>query len=367
MTDPRTTKLADVLVNYSTKVKKNDWVVVWGNIAAEPLVEEVVKFAVRAGGNVNTLLGSETVSAVATKESSKEQLEWVSPFEEMRFTKADVLVRIRGGRNSRSMSGVDPEKQLISGAARSDLMKIYQNRSASKDLRWVITQFPTYAGAQEADMGLREFEDFVYRATFADKDDPVKEWKKVHDEQQHWVDWLKGKKQVEVRGKHAEISLSIEDRTFRNSDGDRNMPSGEIFTSPVEDSCNGWVEFTYPAVRMGREVKGVRLEFKDGKVVQASAEKGEDYLLTMLDMDEGARTLGEFAIGTNYGIDRFTKSILYDEKIGGSFHIAVGRGFPELGGKNESSLHWDFICDVREDSEILVDGELLYKDGQFQV
>ena len=367
MADPRTTKLAQILVNYSTKVKKGDWVIVLGNVATEPLIEEVVKYAVRAGGNVNTLLTSESVSALATKESTKEQLEWISPYEDMIFTKSDVLISIMGGRNTRSMSAVDPEKQKIRGAARTELMKIYQQRSANHDLRWVITQFPTYSGAQEADMGLREFEDFVYAATFADKDDPVAEWQKVHDEQQGYVDWLVGKQQVEVRSKYAELTLSIEDRKFKNSAGDRNMPSGEIFTSPVEDSCNGWVEFTYPAVRMGREVEGVRLEFKDGKVVEASAEKGEEYLISMLDMDDGARTLGEFAIGTNYGIDRFTKSILYDEKIGGSFHMAVGSGFPELGGKNESALHWDFICDARVDSEILVDGELFYKDGKFQV
>jgi aminopeptidase len=367
MSDPRTTKLAQVLVNYSTQVKKGDWVIVLGNIATEPLIEEVVKYAVRAGGNVNTLMSSENVSAVAIKESSKEQLEWISPYEDLLFTKADVFFSIMGGRNTRSMSGVDPEKQQIRGAARTDLMKIYQDRSASKDLRWVISQYPTYSGAQEADMGLREFEDFVYRTTFADKDDPVAEWKKVHDEQQHWVDWLKGKKKVEVYSKYAEITLSIRDRKFNNSDGKNNMPSGEIYTSPVEDSCNGWVEFTYPAITAGREVEGVRLEFKDGKVVKASAEKNEEFLIKMLDMDDGARTLGEFAIGTNYGIDRFTKSILYDEKIGGSFHMAVGSGFPELGGKNESALHWDFICDVRKDSEILVDGEVLYKDGQFQV
>ena len=172
---------------------------------------------------------------------------------------------------------------------------------------------------------------------------------------------------VEEVVKCAEITLLIEGRNFEKADGKNNMPSGEIFTSPVEDSCNGWVEFTYPAVTAGCEVEGVRLEFKDGKVVNASAEKNEDFLIKMLDMDEGALTLGEFAIGTNYGIDRFTKSILYDEKIGGSFHMAVDSGIPELGGKNKSSLNWDFICDAREDSEILVDGEVLYKDGKFQV
>jgi len=145
------------------------------------------------------------------------------------------------------------------------------------------------------------------------------------------------------------------------------MPSGEVFTGPVEDSANGWVQFTYPAIRGGREVEGVSLEFEDGKVVKATAEKNEEYLLTQLDSDEGARYLGEFAIGTNYGIQKFTKSILFDEKIGGSFHMAVGAGYPETGSKNKSAIHWDFICDIREDSEIKVDGELLYKDGEFKI
>ena len=145
------------------------------------------------------------------------------------------------------------------------------------------------------------------------------------------------------------------------------MPSGEIFTGPVEDSVNGWVRFTYPALYAGREVEGVELRFENGKVVEAHAEKNEAFLLEMLDSDPGARYLGEFAIGTNYGIDRFTKNILFDEKIGGSFHMAVGAGYPETGSKNKSAIHWDFICDMRTDSAIWVDGELFYKDGQFQI
>ena len=145
------------------------------------------------------------------------------------------------------------------------------------------------------------------------------------------------------------------------------MPSGEVFTGPVEDSANGWVNFTYPAIEKGNEVDGVRLEFKDGKVVNATADKNEEFLLSQLDTDEGSRYLGEFAIGTNYGIQKFTKSILYDEKIGGSFHMALGAGYPETGSKNDSAIHWDMICDIRKDSEIQVDGELLYKDGKFKI
>jgi aminopeptidase len=238
-------------------------------------------------------------------------------------------------------------------------------RSADGSLRWVGTQYPCQAYAQEADMSLNAYTDFVYQATFADQPDPVARWQEVHQTQQRLVDWLSGKQQVTVKGPHVDLSLSIAGRTFINSDGKKNMPSGEIFTGPVEDSANGWVHFTYPAIRGSREVEGVRLEFTDGKVVRATAEKNEDYLISQLDIDAGARYLGEFAIGTNYGIDRFTKSILFDEKIGGTFHIAVGAGYPETGSLNKSSLHWDFICDMRTESEIRVDGELFYQNGRF--
>jgi len=216
-------------------------------------------------------------------------------------------------------------------------------------------------------MSLTEYRDFVHRATFTDQEDPVAAWKSVHDEQQKIVDWLKGKKQVSVKSPNADLTLSIEGRGFINADGTFNMPSGEVYTSPVEDSAEGWVQFTYPAINQGREVTGVHFEIEKGRVIKASADKNEEFLNTMLDTDEGARVLGEFAIGTNYGIKKFTGSILYDEKIGGSFHVATGLGFPEIGGKNISATHWDFICDVKEDSEIRVDGELLYKDGKFVI
>ena len=216
-------------------------------------------------------------------------------------------------------------------------------------------------------MSLPEYENFVYSATFADQPDPVACWRGVHDTQQRLVDWLKGKKQMVARGPNIDMTVSIDGRTFINSDGRRNMPSGEIFTGPVEDSASGWVKFSYPAIRGGQAVEGVEFEFEAGKVVQARASKNEAYLLSQLDSDAGARFLGEFAVGTNYGIQRFTKSILYDEKIGGTLHMALGAGYPETGSVNQSSIHWDFICDMRQDSEILVDGELFYKNGQFQI
>ncbi|MBA4376460.1 MAG: aminopeptidase, partial [Anaerolinea sp.] len=209
--------------------------------------------------------------------------------------------------------------------------------------------------------------DFVYKGTFTDKTDPVKAWLKVHDDQEKLVKFLEGKKEFSIKGTNADIVMNIEGRKFINSDGDQNMPSGEVFTSPVENSANGWVKFTYPAVHLGREVAGVRLVFKNGKVINATAEKNEDFLNKMLDTDKGSRVLGELGLGTNYGITRFTKDILFDEKIGGSFHLAVGAGFEECGGTNVSSLHWDFICDARKDIEMRVDGELFYRNGKFAI
>jgi aminopeptidase len=234
-------------------------------------------------------------------------------------------------------------------------------------LRWCGTLFPTNAYAQDADMSLTEFEDFVYQTMYADVDDPVGRWKEIHKRQQLWVDWLKDKRHVRVKGPHVDLSLSIEGRPFINSDGRRNMPSGELFTSPVEESVSGWVEFTFPAVYQGRQVEGVHLEFEEGRAVKASAKKNEAFLLEMLNSDPGARYLGEWAIGTNYMIDRFIKNILFDEKIGGTFHLALGRGYPETGSGNESAIHWDMICDMRDGGEIIVDDELFYQSGEFKI
>ncbi|MEN8171675.1 MAG: aminopeptidase [Chloroflexota bacterium] len=367
MIDQRLEKLADILVNYSLKIQPGDWVAVNGDIVAEPLMVEVMHAITKAGGHATMIMGSDALTESFMREASEEQLGWVSPVADLVYNKVDALMTIWGTSNTRSLTNIDPKKDQIRAVAHSELTKIYMNRIANKEMRWVGTQFPCAAFAQEADMSLSDYEDFVFGTTFADKDDPIVEWNRIHDEQQVIVNWLKGKKTVTVKSPNADITLSIAGRDFINADGTQNMPSGEVYTSPVEDSANGWVNFTYPAIRAGREVEGVRLEFKDGKVVAASAEKNEAYLLSQLDSDEGARYLGEFAIGTNFGITKFTKSILYDEKIGGSFHMAVGAGFPEVGGTNTSSIHWDFICDIQKDSEIQVDGELLYKDGQFKI
>ena len=355
------------MVNYSAQVKPGDWVLVRGHVVAMPLIEETLRQVVRAGGNATLQLESDELTEILLAEGNPDQLGWISPLDEIMAEKADVRIVINAASNTRSLTGVDPKRQQLYQSARRKFARRFMERSAAGEHRWVLTNYPCPAFAQEADMSLSEYERFVYAATFADQPDPVASWQAIHDTQQHLVDWLVGKEQVVVRGPHVDLTLSIAGRTFINSDGKRNMPSGEIFTGPVENSVNGWIRFTYPALRGGREVEGVELGFEQGKVVRATAAKNEAYLISQLDSDPGARYLGEFAIGTNYQIQRFTKSILYDEKIGGTLHVAVGAGYPETGSRNQSAVHWDFICDMRQESEILVDGELFYRNGQFMV
>src|SRR5262249_35719587 len=296
-----------------------------------------------------------------------EQLKWISPVERWVVEESKVRITIRSSSNTRRNSSVEPKRVSAFNASRPELSRLRLRCSASGEQRWSLVMFPTEAHAQEADMSLVEFEDFVYRACFADQPDPIQCWRDVHAKQQKYVDWLKGRNHVHARGPNVDMTLSIKNRTFINSTATHNMPSGEIFTGPVEDSVNGWVRFTYPAINGGRQVGGIELKFENGKVVSATAKKNEAYLLSMLDTDSGSRYLGEWAIGTNYGINRFTGNILFDEKIGGTIHMAVGRGYPETGSHNESAIHWDMICDMRTDSEITVDGDLLYKNGQFTI
>lgn len=367
MTDSRLQNMAKILVEYSTKLRKDDWVVILAEPHGLPLAREITRQATLTGAHVDLVLHDRTFDEIVLKNSSEEQLQWVTPLLDLVVRKADVLIQIMAPENTRTLSGVDPVKQKLTAQVQHKIMKIYHQRIQAGELRWNITQAPCPALAQEADMSLADFEDFVYAACFADQDDPVARWRQVEAEQERLVRWLAGRKQIKIQSAHADLTLSIEGRTFNNSTATVNLPSGEIYTSPVEDSAEGWVEFTYPAIRLGREVEGVRLEFEKGRVVRATAVKNEEYLLQMLEVDEGARYLGELGIGSNYGIQRFTKSILFDEKIGGTFHLAIGNGFPETGGKNQSSIHWDFICDARAGGRMWADGELFYQDGRFVI
>jgi len=367
MTDIRIDKLADVLVNYSVAVQSGDKVVIRGGVPAASLLKAVYAKVLQAGGHPFMMPSLPGAEEVFFRYASDEQLQHVPEPLELMVDTYDVSITIGGMENTKSLSNVDPAKIVQHSQAQADLMKTYMQRAAVGDLRWVGTLFPTNAYAQDAEMSLSEYEDFVYGACMPDLDDPVGYWQRFSVWQQKIVDWLKGKERVRVIGPETELQLSIAGRTFINSDGKNNMPSGEVFTGPVEDSVEGHVHFSYPAIHQGREVSGIRLWFEKGKVVKATAEKNEDFLLQTLDTDDGSRYVGEFAIGTNKGITQFTRQILFDEKINGSFHMALGAGYPETGSKNESAIHWDMICDMRDGGEIWVDDELLYQNGKFVV
>jgi aminopeptidase len=367
MADPRVQKLAQTIVDYSASVKSGDTVYLTGEVEGLPLVREVYKACIHRGAFVVAQITDETLANYLLRNGNDEQIAFVSPNERWRSEDSDVSIFVRATSNTRAGTSIDPKKESTYSVSRQDLAKRRSQRTAEGKHRWTLTQFPTEAYAQEASMTLEEFEDFVYSACFADQPDPIQCWHDLRDGQQKYVDWLKGRKEVVVRGPNIDMKLRIDDRTFINSEGTRNMPSGEIFTGPVEESVNGWVRFTYPGMRSGRVVEGVELKFENGKVVNAKASKNEEYLLAQLDTDAGARYLGEWAIGTNYGINRFTGNILFDEKIGGTIHMALGNSYPETGGKNKSAIHWDLICDMRDNSEITVDGDLLYKNGKFVI
>ncbi len=367
MTDARLKKLADVLVNYSVAVKKGEWVAIRGDASALPALRATYEAVLKAGGNPTLVIGDEAMTRTFLREASEDQLSWLDPNLQLFSEKGDVMITFLSSNNTRAMTGIDSKRMQISQKTRMPLFQNTMRRTAAGEYKWVLSQYPTEAFAQEANMSLEEYQDFVYNATYANLADPVAEWRKMAAMQQEKINWLKGKKSVTLKGANIDISLSVAGRTFINADGTKNMPDGEIFTGPVENSVNGWVRFSYPSIVGGRAVSGIELEFSEGKVVKAKAETNDDLLQAQLNTDEGSRYLGEFAIGTNFGINKFTGNILFDEKIGGTIHMAIGQSYPESGGVNQSAVHWDMICDMRNDSEIHVDGDLFYKNGQFVV
>ena len=367
MADPRVEKLAEMLVNYSVAVKPGDKVVVAGPSSAAPLLREVYKHVLKAGGFPFTMLSLFEQQELMYKYASDDQLQFIHPPYQMMVETYDVEIHVMGDENTKALTSIDPERMNVRSKAYTDLNHLFLERAARKEVRWTLALFPTQAYAQDAEMSLDEYQDFAYHACMPDMDDPIGYWKKVSQRQEKIIDWLKGKQSVHVTAPGTDLRLDIAGRTFINCDCHENVPDGEIFTGPVEDSVEGHVHFTYPTMYGGRMVTDVRLWFEKGRVVKASADKNEDFLLKTIDTDEGSRYVGEFAIGTNEGIDRFTGEILFDEKIGGSFHMALGEGYPESGSKNVSGLHWDMICDLRQGGEIHVDDQLLYKDGKFMI
>jgi len=367
--DIRDQRFAQIIVDHSTQVRPGDRVAITATLAAEPAVRALYELVLERGGHPHLLFDLTEQDEALYKHASDAQLDYVPAFHRMAFEEFEVLIKIRSEINTRALSGVDPARQARRQKALATLLKAQMARGAEKSLRWMSTLHPTPAYAMEAEMGFEEYRDFFYRACHADLDtpDPVAYWQGVETNQRKIVERIEGHDRVELRGPNVDLKLSIRGRNFRNASGQHNLPDGEIYTGPVEESVTGWVRYTYPAIYQGRIVEGIELTFEGGRVVQATAARNQDFLLRMLESDAGARYVGEFAIGTNFEINRFTRSILLDEKIGGSFHTALGAGYPETGSRNQSVIHWDMICDLRQDSELWVDGELVYRNGAFLI
>jgi len=365
MSDIRLQRLAQVLVQYSLGIKKGDRLAIQTGAIAAPLVREVVREALRAGAHPETFVSIPGVREIMLKEGSDEQLSYIPPAFRIMIEEYEAMLQIFSDENTKSLSGVDPSRMAVAQQAAGPFLETYMKRSQEGTFNWSIAMFPTNAYAQDADMSLSDFEDFIYRACFLDDENPVARWQELGRQQEKYVQYLKGKKTIHLVGQDTDLTLSIEGRTFINDDGHKNFPGGEFFTGPVENSANGTIRYSFPASFNGRSVQDVRLRFENGVVVEASAANGQDYLDAMLGMDEGARRLGEFAFGNNRNVDRCTKNVLFDEKMGGTVHLALGHSIPETGGVNESVLHWDMVCDLRKGSEIHVDGELFSKNGEF--
>ena len=360
MRDERLVKLARVLVDYSVEASEGEQVVVFGEVGAEPLVKAIYTRLLQVGAVPVLQLGLPGMQELFFEHAQDVHYKDIPSIRRFVAEEADAEIGIRAPSNTRALANVDPAKQQALAELNRPLSEVMLAKN-----RWVLTLFPTAALAQEASMGLVEYEDFAFSAMGLDEEDPVRYWQDKSGEQARLKKRLEEARELRIVGPDTDLTLSVEGRTFVNSAGRRNMPCGEVFTGPIEDSANGHVYFGVPAAIGGREVAGVRLRFDDGKVAGSEAEKGGEYLESLLDTDAGARYLGEIGIGTNYNIGRASANVLFDEKLGGTVHLAIGRSYKETGGQNDSSVHTDLVCDLREGGELYADGELIQKDGRF--
>ena len=363
MTDPRITKLAKVLAHYSLQIKPGQQVFLQTTPLADELSLAFYEEIVKTGAHVliqNEIPGTKEIFL---KNASDDQLDFEMPVRRQIYETFDARMVIEAESNTRELAGVDPERIARQRRARGPLFKLFIDRLAKGEMRWCGTVYPTDAMAQEADMSLSDYREFVYGAGMLNEDDPIAFWQGEAARQKKLIDWLGDHQRAVLKGENVDLSMSIAGRAFIPCAGVENFPDGEIYTSPVEDSVDGWIRFEYPAIFDGNQVEDIELWFEKGRVVKEKASKNQELLTGLLDTDPGARYLGEWGIGTNYGITRFTKNMLFDEKIGGTIHLALGMGFPEAGGNNESGLHWDMLCDMAE-AEVKIDGELFYKNGK---
>jgi aminopeptidase len=353
-------KYADLLVHYCVRITPGESVALHLPTLAEPLARALARSVLRAGARPLLRLHYpewlEDVVALA----SDEILDQTPATDLFEAERTDAVIRVAAPHNSRALQAADKSRIARLARAQQPIQALRSDRG-----RWVGTLYPTAAAAQDAGMATDAFERFVFDAMFLFDDDPVARWGEQRALQATLIERLARADVVHVRGPGTDLRLSVRGRIWMNSDGRRNMPSGEVFTGPHEESAEGVITFDLPSSVSGTIVRGVRLRFERGVVVEASAEEGEDMLRAQLATDAGARMLGEVGIGTNARITRPILNTLYDEKIGGTIHLALGRSYPETLGRNDSAIHWDLITDLRAGGEILLDGEPFQRDGRF--
>lgn len=362
------TKYAKVLVDYSTKVKKGDLVVIRATSPmAENLVKAVYKRVLELGGHPVLRTSICDMSDIFIKYANDEQLDYIDPMVKIEYEKADKYISIGAPLNVKSMARADKEKLARRSKATRPLSQTLLERSAKGEASWVIADVPTHALAQEAKMSFDEYSEFLFNACFLNLDDPVAKLLEMDAEQTRYCEYLNKCSEIHIVGEKTDITFNTKGRKWISCSGLNNYPDGEVFTSPVEDSANGEIYFDFPAIYRGNESHKIHLTLKDGKVIKATAEKGEEFLKSMLNLDEGASFVGEIAIGTNEMVQDVTGNILFDEKIGGSIHMACGASYPETGGKNVSGLHWDIIKNMKNGGKIYADGNLIYENGKFLI
>lgn len=370
MRDFRLTQMAKVITHYSLDIKSGDKVWLMGEWGAYPLMEALFEEIIKAGGHVKPDFFAPGWDEIFFRHATEEQLNFTCPFMLYAAQNCNKRIRIIGPANTRSLSHIDPQKKSLVSKASQPILSTVLNRSAKGELDWVVTLCPTFAGAQEGDMGYHEYADFVFHAAYVDAKDPMAELRKIERSQEKMIEYLQTKKELQFETPFGtDLLVNVSGMKWRNSCGKRNYPDGEVFTGPnlnaPDGGVNGIVKFTYPAIWQNTIVEDIELLFEKGRVISAKASKNESFLRAILNQDEGASRLGEIAIGTNYNISKFTKNILFDEKIGGTFHAALGMGYPETGNTNQSALHWDMVCDLREGGTIKADGEVISESGRF--
>jgi aminopeptidase len=358
-------KYAQLLTQYCLALKEGQKLYISTTTLAEPLVKEIYREATKLGALVEINMGFADMNKIFIENASDPLLNIPSPFQTLAINEFDAYLVIRAPFNMKEDMNNDKEKAKTRGQALANNNQVYFDRTGDGSMKRCLCQFPTQAAAQEASMSLEEYSDFVYHACKLYEEDPIGAWKQLGKDQQHIVDYLNKCSDITYKNPESEISFSIKGRTWINSDGKANMPSGEVYSGPIEDSVNGYITFDYPSIFQGNEVKNISLEVENGVVKKWSAKIGQSFLDHIMTI-EGANMFGEVAIGTNYNITRATKNILFDEKIGGTIHMAIGQSYKQTGGLNQSTVHWDMIADMKQ-GEIIADGVCIYKNGKFTI